>query len=97
MVFGRPLRGWSSRPAIPLAANRSRHLITVGRDTSRARAVAVVPEPSATANTILARSTDPAERVDERNQDSNSARSSSLKANPGADPLKISPRAMSSN
>jgi hypothetical protein len=32
IVLGRPLRGSSSSPAIPCTANRSRHLITVGRD-----------------------------------------------------------------
>lgn len=55
--FGRPLRGSSSSPAIPCAANRSRHMITVGRDTPNSRAVPEVPAPSATASTIRARST----------------------------------------
>ncbi len=56
-VFGRPGRGSSSNPASPCSANRSRHLITVGRDTPTSRAVPEVPLPSATANTIRARST----------------------------------------
>jgi hypothetical protein len=43
MVFGRPLRGSLSSPAIPCAANRSRHLITVGRDALNCRAAADVP------------------------------------------------------
>lgn len=72
-VLGRPLRSSSSSPAIPLAANRSRHLITVGRDTPASRAAPEVPAPSATANTIRARSTCPAGTVEDRVHDSNVA------------------------
>ena len=56
-TFGRPGRGSSSNPANPNCANRSRHLITVGRETPTSRAVPEVPLPSATASTICARST----------------------------------------
>ncbi len=75
-VFGRPGRGSSSNPANPCSANRSRHLITVGRDTPSSRAVPEVPFPSATANTIRARSTWLARIERDRVHDSNVARSS---------------------
>src|SRR3954468_349051 len=78
ILLGRPLRGWSSRPASPCTAKRSRHLITVGRETPSIRAVAEVPAPSAIANTIRARSQCPAETVEHRVQYSSVARSSSL-------------------
>ena len=60
----RPTRGGrSSSPTSPCAVNRSRHLITVGRETPTGRAVAEVPAPSAIASTIRARSQCPAETV----------------------------------
>ena len=77
-TFGRPLRRSSSSPAIPCAANRSRHLITVGRETPSSLAVPDVPTPSATASTIRARSTCPAGTERDRLNDSNAARSSAL-------------------
>jgi hypothetical protein len=77
-VFGRPERGSSSRPAIPDSANRSRHLITVGRDSPSWPATAVVPAPAAEANTIRARSTCPADTVEERVHDSRISRSASV-------------------
>jgi hypothetical protein len=77
-VLGRPLRTSSSSQAIPLAANRFRHLITVGRDTPKVRAACEVPAPSATANTIRARSTRPADIVDDRVHDSKVSRSAVL-------------------
>src|SRR3954447_2858354 len=80
MRFGRPQRGRSLSPSKPSARNRSRHLITVGRETPSDRAVAEVPAPSAIASTIRARSTYPAETVRQRVQYSSVARSSSLKA-----------------
>jgi hypothetical protein len=56
IVFGRPERRRSSRPPTPSDAKRSRHLITVGRDTPNAREAADTPAPPATASTISARS-----------------------------------------
>jgi hypothetical protein len=73
MVLGRPDRGSSSRPSVPLTAKRSRHLITVGRDTPTIRAAPEVPAPPATANTIRARSTWPAGIVEDRVHDTNVA------------------------
>ncbi len=78
IVFGRPGRCSSSRPAIPWAANRSRHLITVGRVTPTNRAAPEVPAPPATASTMRARSTCPAGTVRDRVQEVSVARSSSL-------------------
>jgi hypothetical protein len=66
---------------MPNAANRSRHLITVGRDTPTCRAAPEVPAPSATASTIRARSTRPAGTVEDRVHDSNVTRSSELITN----------------
>jgi hypothetical protein len=77
-VFGRPERGSSASPAIPCSTNRSRHLITVGRDTPTSRAVPEVPFPPATASTIRARSTWLARIDRDRTHDCNVARSSSL-------------------
>jgi hypothetical protein len=83
IVFGRPERSSSARPDTPSARKRSRHLITVGRDTPTRRAAADVPSPSATANTIRARSTRLAGRVRERVQQTSSARSSALSTTAG--------------
>ena len=55
---------------MPCAANRSRHLITVGRETPSLRAASDVPDPSATASTIAARSAWPADTVLDRVHDS---------------------------
>jgi hypothetical protein len=78
MVLGRPLRGSSSSPAIPWRANRSRHLMTVGRVSPRLRAASEVPAPPAQASTIAARSARPAETVLDRIHVVRVERSSSL-------------------
>ena len=52
-------RGRSARPSTPSTVNRSRHLITVGRDTPSVRAAPDTPVPSATQRTIKARSRAP--------------------------------------
>ena len=64
--------------------NRSRHLITVGRDTPTSRAAPEVPAPSATAKTIRARSACPARTELDRVQELSVARSSSLITTPAA-------------
>jgi hypothetical protein len=83
IVLGRPLRGRSVSPPSPSAANRSRHLIAVGRDAPTKRAAPEIPFPVATANTISARSRWPANTVEERLQDSSVRCSSSLIASAG--------------
>jgi len=77
-VLGRPERGSSSSPAMPCAAYRSRHLMIVGRDSPRFRAASDVPDPSAQASTMAARSARPADTVVERVHVVRVTRSSSL-------------------
>ncbi len=55
MRAGRPGFGRSYNPAIPLAAYRFFHAMTVGFDTPTRDAISLVPTPSATSNTIRAR------------------------------------------
>ena len=74
-VLGRPDLGASPNASIPSCANRTRHWITVGRETPSRRAIALVPSPSAAANTILARITRPARIEDDRDHDTSVARS----------------------
>jgi hypothetical protein len=66
-VLGRPDLGASPSASIPFWANRSRHWITVGRDTPNRRAIALVPSPSAAAS--------PARIEDDRDHETNVARS----------------------
>ena len=84
MVRGRPERGSSSSPANPRAAYRSRHPITVGRDTPNLTAIAVFDTPSAANNTIRARCASPARIDDERVHRVSSSRSPSRSPNAGA-------------
>ncbi len=77
-VLGRPERGSSSSPAMPCSAKRSRHLMTVGRETPSLRAASDVPDPSAQASTMAARSACPADTVLDRVQLVSVTRSSSL-------------------
>jgi hypothetical protein len=77
IVFGRPDRSASPSPARPAAAYRSRHWITVGRDTPSRREIDDVPSPSPAANTIFARADTPARTDDDRVQLSSVVRSSS--------------------
>lgn len=67
-VLGPPERGASESASIPSVRNRSRQVITVGRDTPSRLAIADVPSPPAAASTILARSASPADTDDERVQ-----------------------------
>ncbi len=95
-VLGRPLRGSSSRAASPWAANRSRHLITVGRLTPIWRAVSDVPAPPATVRMIRARSAWPAVAVVDLVHEISVARSASLRAR-GEDGMRPSSHLMSMN
>ena len=84
MLRGRPERGSSSRPANPSARYRSRHPITVGRDTPTGSAITVFDNPSAASNTIRARCANPARTDDDRVNRTSSSRSPSRNTNAGA-------------
>jgi hypothetical protein len=84
MVRGRPERGSSSSPANPRAAYRSRHPITVGRDTPNLTAIAVFDTPSAANNTIRARCGNPARTDLDRVNRASTSRSPSRSPNAGA-------------
>jgi len=84
IVRGRPERGSSASPAIPLVAYRSRQPITVGRDTPTVSAIAVFDTPSAANSTIRARCARPARIELERVHPVSSSRSPSRNPNAGA-------------
>ena len=81
---------------MPCSANRSRHLMTVGRDTPSLRAASDVPAPSAQASTIAARSAWPAGTVLDRVHVVRVARSSSLMVST-VDGMHPSSHALSTN
>ena len=74
---GRPGFGRSSRPAIPSAAYRFFHAITVGFDTPVPFTISFVPAPSAASSTIRARCASPAGIDGARSHRASSARSES--------------------
>jgi hypothetical protein len=59
IVRGRPGRGSSTSPSRRCAANRLRHVITIGRVTPSRAAISVFFNPSAAASTIRERSANP--------------------------------------
>ncbi len=74
---GRPGLARSSRPAIPSAAYRFFHAITVGFETPTRSTIWFVPTPSSASSTIRARCANPARNDGARVHRSNSMRSSS--------------------
>jgi hypothetical protein len=78
---GAPGRGASVRPSIRSLMNRTRHLRTISRDTSRLAPTAVsgaIPPSSAQASTIRARRASDCDAVRLRTRASSDARSESV-------------------
>lgn len=81
---GRPERGSSTSPARPPRRYRSRHAITVGRETPTRCAISVFDRPCPPSSTIRARCASPAGTVGARVHRSSSTRSLSTITKAGA-------------